>query len=339
MKKNTFLAVAFLMGFAANSQNIYNTNGTLTGNRTMTMSNFNLTFNPTAGSSQFFMNGTTGYVGLGTATPTTRLDVKGYVKGNGGVFTSTLADGQTFSSVADRNDKCTVFATGSVIGSALYARMFNFLDFPVSNYDAKSTLFFGIEDRSNNGRYRFIAQTGGETQMLVLNKSQQDLMKVYEDGNDNVAMSFPKTNSRVVIGGDGTYLPTYKFVVRGSSRIEGDIITDAKIGIGTTSFTDGGDTYKLSVAGNIRANRVKVYTAWADYVFEKNYNLPTLDEVEQHIKEKGHLKDIPSAKEVESNGIELGEMNKLLLQKVEELTLYVIEVNKELKELKSQIKN
>ncbi|HRB72612.1 MAG TPA: hypothetical protein PK776_12270, partial [Flavobacterium sp.] len=80
------------------------------------------------------------------------------------------------------------------------------------------------------------------------------------------------------------------------------------------------------------------YTTWADYVFESDYNLPTLQQVEKHIKEKGHLKDIPSAKEVEENGIELGEMNKLLLQKVEELTLYIIEMNKELQAVKSQLK-
>jgi hypothetical protein len=66
--------------------------------------------------------------------------------------------------------------------------------------------------------------------------------------------------------------------------------------------------------------------------------LPTLEEVEQHIKDNGHLKDIPSAKEVEQNGIEVGEMNKLLLQKVEELTLYMIEMNKEINSLKAELK-
>ena len=61
-----------------------------------------------------------------------------------------------------------------------------------------------------------------------------------------------------------------------------------------------------------------------------------LEEVEKHINEKGHLKDIPSAEEVEKNGIELGEMNKLLLQKIEELTLYMIELNKEIDNLKKK---
>jgi hypothetical protein len=63
--------------------------------------------------------------------------------------------------------------------------------------------------------------------------------------------------------------------------------------------------------------------------------LPTLNEVENHIKEKGHLKDIPSAKEVAENGIYLGEMDSKLLQKIEELTLYTIAQEKKIKELET----
>ena len=87
----------------------------------------------------------------------------------------------------------------------------------------------------------------------------------------------------------------------------------SSLGIGTL---DPG-SYKLAVKGKIRAEEIKVETGWADYVFKEEYNLPTLDEVEKHIKEKGHLINIPSAKEVEENGIQLGEMNKLLLEKIE----------------------
>lgn len=127
-----------------------------------------------------------------------------------------------------------------------------------------------------------------------------------------------------------------------SPLIHGDFNTDevainGKLGIGTNSFIDGADIYSLSVNGKVRAHSVKVYTDWADYVFEDTYTLSSLNEVEQHIKDKGHLKDIPSAKEVEENGIELGEMNKLLLQKIEELTLYLIAQDKEIKDLKNKI--
>ncbi|RNL66903.1 hypothetical protein ED312_23550, partial [Sinomicrobium pectinilyticum] len=93
----------------------------------------------------------------------------------------------------------------------------------------------------------------------------------------------------------------------------------------------------LAVNGNIRAKEIKVETGWSDFVFEESYNLPTLEEVEQHINEKGHLKDIPSAKEVEENGIFLGQMDAKLLQKIEELTLYMIALKKENREQKFQI--
>ena len=103
------------------------------------------------------------------------------------------------------------------------------------------------------------------------------------------------------------------------------------VGIGTAD-TKG---YKLAVAGKVVAEEVKIalQTSWPDYVFETNYRLPSLLEVEYQIKKQGHLKDIPSAKEVEENGIYLGEMNSKLLQKIEELTLYTIAQEKKIKEL------
>jgi len=125
-------------------------------------------------------------------------------------------------------------------------------------------------------------------------------------------------------------------------------INQGNVGIGTTT-----PNTKLAVNGNIRAHEVKVETAnWPDYVFAKDYKLPSLKETETHIKQKGHLPGIPSAEEVKANGIELGEMNAKLLKKIEELTLYLIELKKEnqkerlinlkqqedIKFLKSQIK-
>ncbi|MCL1666891.1 GAS domain-containing protein [Elizabethkingia ursingii] len=102
------------------------------------------------------------------------------------------------------------------------------------------------------------------------------------------------------------------------------ISTDGNIGIGTTNPQN-----KLDVNGTLHAKEVKVdMIGWADFVFEKDYQLPTLDEVEQHIHEKGHLPNIPNTKEVTKNGLSLGESQKLLLQKIEELTLYSIEQNK-----------
>ena len=111
----------------------------------------------------------------------------------------------------------------------------------------------------------------------------------------------------------------------------------ANVGIGTTVVPSDS---KLAVNGKILAKEVKVsVTDFPDYVFENNYDLPTLQEVEKHIKEKGHLPNIPSAKEVEKDeGIELGEMNKKLLEKIEELTLYTIQQEKKIQKQESELR-
>jgi len=98
----------------------------------------------------------------------------------------------------------------------------------------------------------------------------------------------------------------------------------------TLSVTGG----NLAVNGAVITKEVEVKpNVWADFVFEKNYSLPALKEVKNHIDTHGHLKDIPSAKEVEENGISLGQMDAKLLQKIEELTLYTIHQEEKIEEL------
>nr|WP_068892974.1 hypothetical protein [Pedobacter panaciterrae] len=123
------------------------------------------------------------------------------------------------------------------------------------------------------------------------------------------------TNPRLVLV--GYYGNTYNQLL----TIKGN----GNIGVGTETPTD-----RLSVNGKIRAHEIKVETAnWPDYVFAKGYQLPSLKETEQHINEKGHLPGIPSAEEVKANGVDLGDMNAKLLQKIEELTLYLIEIKRD----------
>lgn len=120
---------------------------------------------------------------------------------------------------------------------------------------------------------------------------------------------------------------------------------DSKIGIGTTNPDE-----LLTVKGKIHTQEVRVDLKGAvapDFVFETYYNgisnlkpsytLLTLPEVEIYIKNHYHLPGIPSAKEIEEKGLSLKEMNLLLLEKIEELTLYTIQQQKEIEELKSQI--
>ena len=116
--------------------------------------------------------------------------------------------------------------------------------------------------------------------------------------------------------------------------------TSGQVLIGTTT-TALNTAYKLAVAGKVLAEEVQVSAAgtspWPDYVFAPGYNLRPLAEVERFVKENRHLPDVPTSTDVEQNGVGLGEMNALLLKKIEELTLYVIEQQKEIDKLKAEM--
>ncbi|NQX41298.1 hypothetical protein SAMN05421820_107160 [Pedobacter steynii] len=106
---------------------------------------------------------------------------------------------------------------------------------------------------------------------------------------------------------------------------------NGSLGIGTLSTGE----YRLAVNGKMRTHEIRVETAnWPDYVFEKNYSLPSLGELEKYIAQNKRLPEIPSATEAEREGVDLGSMNKLLLKKIEELTLHLISKDKEITELK-----
>jgi hypothetical protein len=100
------------------------------------------------------------------------------------------------------------------------------------------------------------------------------------------------------------------------------------------------DAYKLWVAGGVRAEKLRIDVAadngWADYVFEEDYELMSLEELEAFIKEHGHLPGVPSAEEVAKEGIDVAEMNKILLEKIEILTLHLIQLENSLKALKHE---
>jgi hypothetical protein len=95
----------------------------------------------------------------------------------------------------------------------------------------------------------------------------------------------------------------------------------------------------LAVKGKVICEEVKVALyPWADYVFDADYKLPTIDSLEAYIKENKHLPNINSAKEVEAEGLSLGEMQNKQMEKIEELTLYLIQQHKEIEALKNELK-
>ena len=173
------------------------------------------------------------------------------------------------------------------------------------------------------------------------NKSLGDIKEPIQDYSNSMILLETESGSKLglsynKIGANGNFgmvadgymalLATdYSFGTSANSNAF-KISSNGNIGIGTTI-----PRAKLDVAGAIWASEIKVEAQTADFVFEEDYNLRDLDEVERFIKENKHLPDIPSASQMDETGVNLAEMNKLLLQKIEELTLYIIKQKEEQK--------
>jgi len=116
------------------------------------------------------------------------------------------------------------------------------------------------------------------------------------------------------------------------------VTNDLRIGSGAI---DGATGYKVAIDGKVIAEelRINLSTAWPDYVFDSSYDLMPLDQLESSIKENNHLPGIPSANEVENEGLIVGEMQTKMMEKIEELTLYILELNKELSQVKKELDN
>ncbi len=210
-----------------------------------------------------------------------------------------------------------------------------------SSFSGSGNVYLGqFAGGENNGNYNtFLGiQAGGDSQgsnnVLIGSNAGYSMA-----GNDKLFIDNRDTSAPLIWGDFA--LDQLKF--------------NGKVGIGngfgnfpTTAGSVNVSNYNLFVKGGILTEEVRVnlQSAWADYVFDENYNLKPLEEVENFIKENGHLENVPSAKQVKEEGIELGEMVKIQQEKIEELTLYIIEQNKinerqnkELQELKETLKS
>lgn len=173
------------------------------------------------------------------------------------------------------------------------------------------------------------------TTALASGKPNMWLVSLRKDGyfsNDLTGPTLEFYATRAITGG---YFAPLVFKSNGDVILAGARnAVNGNVGIGTTD-TKG---YKLAVNGDAMFTRikVKVYENWPDYVFGEQYKLMPLQDLETYIMANKHLPDVPSAKEVSKDGADLGEMNKILLQKIEELTLHMIELQKQVNELKGK---
>lgn len=217
-----------------------------------------------------------------------------------------------------------------------------------NNNTANGTILFKTSNLNNGALNRMIITNEGKIGIGTLSPGDY---KLNVNGNTFVNGTFTSSslnidNSNIDLHlykdndvGDWTCFRTNKgngIALIGQPDVVSIAIsrTNSNVSIGTKNISPD---YKLSVNGKIRAKEIKVEANWADFVFDDNYNLRTLSEVKSYIKENNHLPDIPTSKEVEQNGISIGEMNSKLLQKIEELTLYLIEQNEKISDLENEI--
>ncbi|MCG8410263.1 MAG: hypothetical protein MI739_03155 [Bacteroidales bacterium] len=247
-----------------------------------------------------------GKVGIGTNSPETKLEVK-----DGSIYTHGSLTGQ-----------------GRVVMQLDGANQYEF-------YPQEKGLF--LYDRTAN-LYKFSVLNNGNVGIGTTNPTS--VLEVYKSSNDlwTTAIKNNGGESKGLLVKNGHYANKNAVIMQledwdGNVRMK--VLATGNVGIGTTNPGN----YKLAVEGKIGAREVVVTTDdWADFVFDTNYDLMSLSELDNYIKANKHLPEIPTTKEVTEQGVAVGEMNAKLLQKIEELTLHVIDINKRVMMLEKENK-
>jgi hypothetical protein len=250
-------------------------------------------------------------VGIGITTPEYKLHI---VDGSQSIkfLTGTASSGYDLS--IGINDNGVNFTNNSFIRGYNFNNASGNLLNVASNGDVGIGITNPTEKLSVNGAIRIV---GG--QPIYFLADHNDPNYLIQSGAWNDGMKYKHWTS-------------HQFFTDGKERFR--ISWNGNIGIGVVN-----PTAKLEVNGTIKAKQVTVtQTGWADYVFDKNYTLMPVDSLSTYIKTHKHLPEIPTTKDVQDNGVDVGNNQALLLKKIEELTLYIIEQHKEIEALKKKIK-
>jgi hypothetical protein len=228
----------------------------------------------------------------------------------------------------------------TVLGAAernfeLLVTQYPYGNLKLRQWDPINDVWIGWRDimvQDSNGNYGL--GTSSASAFFEVHKSINNswTAKIYNGGGDGLGLLVRSGYG----GSQSSNNPTILRLEDGSGNIRMKVQSNGKVGIGT----DTPDS-KLTVKGRIHAEEVKVDLSvpGPDYVFKEGYNLKSLEEIQNYIKENGHLPNIPSAKDMEENGIQLGEMNMKLLEKIEELTLYILAQEKKMEAILLRLEN
>ncbi|MFA6924933.1 MAG: hypothetical protein WC223_11860 [Bacteroidales bacterium] len=279
-----------------------------------------------------------GNVGIGTTTPVAKLEVNGDVAiGVNCNYRITRATGGVVKILGISSGNTFIYSPWTTSG---------LINFANNNGQEKMTI---NTDNGNVG----IGTTSPQTTLSVSSASEDllHLSRTTANAEDNVFLAFSHNNNTASLnarakiglsvksGGAGRLV--FYTGTAGSLTEKMRIGESGNVGIGTTNNTVGEQTFKLAVNGSIVCKEVKVVTdvPASDYVFEKNYKLRSLSEIENFVNKNKHLPEVPSAEEFKKNGYKVGEMDDMLLRKIEELTLYMIDLKKENENLKQRVAN
>jgi hypothetical protein len=266
------------------------------------------------------------YIVLTGVAPSVRFlnDVTG-TTANALIGVATQINNYTQGTVA--GDQVIINTKGPIVLAANATARANPIDFKLTN-NGNTMIGNGTENGSK-------LQVNGTFSVATLATATNTDFAVSVDalGNFHKTTNTIAANILNISGLTTNYIPKYS----GNSVFGNSLLFDNGTSVGIGTITPSSN-YKLAVEGMIGARKIKVtqVTPWADYVFNDDYKLQSLPDLELFIKANKHLPEVPSAEQVEKEGIDLGDNQALLLKKIEELTLYMIEMKKELNVLKKQ---